>query len=129
LLRDLGYQGDIPFRSPYGHSLFTLPYVLKQRQQANILWTVQMNDWKPETPEVMMRLLAPKFGNGAIVLMHDGDGESAEADRRNTVELVRRILAQYGPQGYQFVTVSELLAQGRAQHHWYCAGQGFLTRS
>lgn len=113
LLHDLGYTEPIPFRSPYGHSWFTLPHVLKQRQQANVLWTVQMNDWKPEEPDVMMQLLAPKFGNGAIILMHDGDGESEGADRRNTVTLVQRILDQYQAQGYQFVTVSELLQHGQ----------------
>lgn len=113
LLRDLGYTAPIPFRSPYGHSWFTLPYVLKQRQQANVLWTVQMNDWKPEEPDVMMRLLAHEFSNGAIILMHDGDGESEGADRSNTVTLVQQILDQYGAEGYQFVTVSELLERGR----------------
>lgn len=112
LLRDLGYTAPIPFRSPYGHSWLALPQVLKQRQQANILWTVQMNDWKPEDPDVMMALLAPKFGNGAIVLMHDGDGESEGADRRNTVILVQQILEKYQAEGYRFVTVSELLAHG-----------------
>lgn len=113
LLRKLGYTAPIHFRSPYGHSWFTLPEVLKQRQQANVLWTVQMNDWKPEKPDVMMRLLAPKFGSGAIVLMHDGDGESEGADRSNTVILVKQILERYQAEGYQFVTVSELLKHGQ----------------
>jgi len=113
LLRDLGYTAPIPFRAPYGHSWFTLPHVLKQRHQANVLWTVQMNDWKPEQPDVMMALLAPKFGNGAIILMHDGDGESEGADRRNTVTLVQMILDKYRAEGYRFVTVSELLEYGQ----------------
>jgi peptidoglycan/xylan/chitin deacetylase (PgdA/CDA1 family) len=118
LLRNLGYTAPIPFRSPYGHSWFTLPYVLKQRQQANVLWTVQMNDWKPEEPDVMMELLAPKFDRGAIILLHDGDGESEGADRSNTVTLVRQILAKYQAEGYQFVTLSELLAHGRPSPRW-----------
>lgn len=113
LLRDLGYTGPIPFRAPYGHSWFTLPHVLKQREQTHILWTVQMNDWKPEVPEVMMELLAPKFGNGAIILMHDGDGESAGADRRHTVTLVQMILDKYSAAGYRFVTVNDLLQRGQ----------------
>ncbi|MEO0984761.1 MAG: polysaccharide deacetylase family protein [Cyanobacteria bacterium J06639_14] len=117
LLREQGYDRPIPFRSPYGHSLFVLPQVLKQRQQANILWTVQLNDWKPEEPDVMMQLLEPKFDNGAIILLHDGDGESEGADRSNTVEVVKLILAEYLPKGYQFVTVSELLASGTPQHY------------
>ncbi|MEM6518538.1 MAG: polysaccharide deacetylase family protein [Cyanobacteria bacterium P01_C01_bin.70] len=113
LLRDLGYTKSIPFRSPYGHSWLVLPQVLKQRHQANILWTVQMNDWKPEDPTVMMELLAPAFENGAIILMHDGDGESEGADRSNTVTLVQMILDKYLAQGYRFVTVSELLESGK----------------
>ena len=118
-LREQGYDQPIPFRSPYGHSLFVLPQILKQRQQANILWTVQMNDWKPEEADVMMELLEPKFGNGAIILLHDGDGESEGGDRSNTVEVVRLILEKYLPRGYRFVTVSELIASGTPQHHWH----------
>lgn len=117
ILRELGYAEPITFRSPYGHSLFVLPYVLKQRQQANILWTVQMNDWKPERPNIMMELLAPKFEPGAIILLHDGDGESKGADRRNTVTVVRQILEKYQAEGYRFVTISELLANGRPVGH------------
>lgn len=119
LLRELGYAAPIPFRSPYGNSLFMLPYVLKQRQQANILWTVQMNDWKPEQPDIMMALLAPEFKPGAIILLHDGDGESEGADRSNTVTVVRQILEKYQAEGYRFVTVSELLANGRPVGHRY----------
>ncbi|MGF1522190.1 MAG: polysaccharide deacetylase family protein [Leptolyngbyaceae cyanobacterium] len=115
-LREHGYDQPIPFRSPYGHSLFALPYVLEQRQQPNILWTVQLNDWKPEEPDVMMALLEPKFSSGAIILLHDGDGESEGGDRSNTVEVVRLILAKYQPLGYRFVTVSELLASGTPQY-------------
>ena len=119
LLRELGYTQSIPFRSPYGHSWFILPQILKQRHQANILWTVQMNDWKPEKPEVMMELLAPEFEPGAIILLHDGDGESEGADRSNTITVVQQILDTYQAQGYQFVTVSELLAHGRPVRHGY----------
>ena len=117
LLRSRGYDKDILFRSPYGHSLFVLPQILRQRQQANILWTVQLNDWKPERPAIMMTLLEPEFDNGAIILLHDGDGESEGADRSNTVEVVKLILAKYIPMGYRFVTVSELLARGTPQHY------------
>ncbi|MEM1290411.1 MAG: polysaccharide deacetylase family protein [Cyanobacteria bacterium P01_H01_bin.162] len=119
LLRDLNYTAPIPFRSPYGHSLFVLPHILKQQQRANVLWTVQMNDWKPEEPDVMMELLAPKFANGAIILMHDGDGESEGADRSNTVILVQQILDKYQAEGYRFVTVSELLEVGQPIRHGF----------
>jgi peptidoglycan/xylan/chitin deacetylase (PgdA/CDA1 family) len=117
LLRDLGYQADIPFRSPYGHSLFSLPTVLKARHQANILWTVHLRDWEPASVEFMMNRLAATIKPGAIVLLHDADGTSRGADRSNTVEVVRQIVAHYGAEGYQFVTISELLQQGEAKQH------------
>ncbi|NER84676.1 MAG: polysaccharide deacetylase family protein [Leptolyngbya sp. SIO1D8] len=116
LLHSYGYESPIPFRSPYGHSWFVLPQILKLRRQPNILWTVQLNDWKPEKPSIMMDLLETKFDNGAIILLHDGDGESEGADRANTVEVVKLILEKYIPQGYQFVTVSELLHRGKPLH-------------
>lgn len=107
-----------PFRAPFGHSMWMLPQVLKQRQQANILWTVHLNDWEPISPETMMQILKPKFGPGAIILLHDGDGTSQGGDRHNTVAVVQQILKEYIPQEYEFVTVSELLASGKPQHYW-----------
>lgn len=107
-----------PFRSPFGHSMWMLPQVLKQRQQANILWTVHLSDWEGISPEAMMQILKPKFEPGVIILLHDGDGTSQGGDRHNTVAVVKQILETYIPQGYEFVTVSELLASGKPQHHW-----------
>lgn len=42
--------------------------------------------------------------NGDIVLLHDGGG-----DRSRTVQALKLILPALKQQGYQFVTVSELL--------------------
>lgn len=112
LLQAHGYTAPIPFRSPFGYSWLVLPLVLKQRHQANILWTVQVNDWKPDPVAAMMQRLEAAWPPGAIILLHDGDGRFVGGDRSNTVKLVQQILEKYVPQGYQFVTVSELLKRG-----------------
>ncbi len=117
LLRELGYRAEIPFRSPYGHSLFSLPQVLKRRKQANILWTFHLKDWEPASVEEMMRMAAKHWEPGAIVLLHDADGTSRGADRSNTVEVVRQIVQKYAAEGYQFVTLSELLTHGSIKRH------------
>ena len=46
---------------------------------------------------------------GAIIIFHDGYNAQA-ADRTQTVEAVRQVTKQLARQGYQFVTVNELLA-------------------
>lgn len=119
LLQAHGSQAAVLFRSPFGHSLLGLPHLLKQWHQPNVLWTVQLNDWRPDPIDVMMQLLELTFHSGAIILLHDGDGRFVGGDRSNPVELVKRILAKYRSQGYQFVTISDLLTQGTPQHHWH----------
>lgn len=45
---------------------------------------------------------------GQVVLMHDGGG-----DRWQTVEALRQALPVLAEQGYEFVTVSELIAMAQ----------------
>ena len=86
-------------RPPYGNGsdeiaqIFGLP---------SINWDVDTLDWSSRNADAVVEEVH-KIGNldGCIVLMHSIYGSSAEATERLVPELV--------DQGYQFVTVSELL--------------------
>jgi len=74
-----------------------------------ILWTLDTVDWRPEsTPEVItQRVVNPavRFGikpsrEGAIVLMHP---------KENTVKALPIILEQLTNEGFQFITINELI--------------------
>jgi cellulose synthase/poly-beta-1,6-N-acetylglucosamine synthase-like glycosyltransferase/spore germination protein YaaH/peptidoglycan/xylan/chitin deacetylase (PgdA/CDA1 family) len=65
----------------------------------------------PPVPEIVQRVLADtQAGKGNIILMHDGGG-----DRSHTVAALPQIIDALRAKGYEFVSVSNLLGQTRAQ--------------
>jgi peptidoglycan-N-acetylglucosamine deacetylase len=115
LIRQLGYQAPIPFRSPYGHSLLFLPWVLNQMHRANVLWSIDPKDWDAKSADEVITRLDGNLHCGGILLLHDGDATPdglVYGTRAPTVEAVEQILTTYSAQGYRFVTLSELMAAG-----------------
>lgn len=43
------------------------------------------------------------------ILLHDGDGDDAQGDRSQTVRALEHFIGKAKKQGYQFLTVSELI--------------------
>ena len=118
LIAAAGYEQEILFRPPYGHANFSVMSALKSMQRKIIRWDVDLRDWAGTAPEDMLAKFEQIARPGTIVLLHDsssnqqGDLPEVRHNRENTVEIVRLLLATYIPQGYQFVTVSDLLAVG-----------------
>lgn len=103
------------FRPPYGHANLLVMQTLKSMGRPIIFWDVDVQDWNGLAVDQMFAVVERNAHPGAIVLMHDSGPTppgSPPVDRQRTVELVQKILATYSPQGYQFVTLSDLLAQG-----------------
>ncbi len=79
---------------------------------------VDPHDWgepnggaPPPADTIVQRVLADATsGKGNIILMHDGGG-----DRSRTVQALPRIIDGLRAKGYEFVSVSSLLGQTRAQ--------------
>jgi peptidoglycan/xylan/chitin deacetylase (PgdA/CDA1 family) len=111
LLRHLGYPGPIPFRAPYGHKLFVLPYVLWQSQRPHILWSIELEDWDSPPPAEMLAKFDQEAGPGKILLLHDGCIGQPQS-REATTRLLALILEKYRALGYEFVTISGLLKIG-----------------
>ena len=118
LLTPITASLPIYFRPPYGHANLMVMHTLKAMGRPLLLWDIDLLDWSGLSVDDMLAMLVKQAHPGAIVLMHDSsprpDG-SSRTSRQKTVELVRQILATYTPQGYQFVTLSELLSRGEAQ--------------
>ncbi|MDD5764988.1 MAG: polysaccharide deacetylase family protein [Candidatus Marinimicrobia bacterium] len=109
IIRKTGYTGIIHFRAPYGLILPSLNRVLRKMQRHPVSWTFSLLDWQCPAPEVMFRRFIRKIIPGAIVLLHD-EFTIEPSNRENTVKLVGMILEKYSTEGYQFVTISELMS-------------------
>jgi peptidoglycan/xylan/chitin deacetylase (PgdA/CDA1 family) len=79
---------------------------------ATVLWSVQSFDWQdPEDPEAIVAQVLAEVEPGAIVLLHDGQRETNdETPRSTTLAALAPLLERLRADGYEFATVSELLA-------------------
>lgn len=105
LIRKLGVEGEIHFRSPFGFKLLLLPYILANMHKKNILWNVDPKDYAASKAEVIESHVLERVQPGSIILLHDGGG-----DRSLTIAATESLIQKLQAKGYQFKTVSELLA-------------------
>ncbi|MGH9774138.1 MAG: glycosyltransferase [Candidatus Acidiferrales bacterium] len=72
----------------------------------------ELNGGPPPSANVIVQRVVQQVesGPGNIILMHDGGG-----DRSNTLAALPQIIDQLRARGYEFVLVSDLLGQTRAQ--------------
>jgi len=118
LIRETGYQGDIHFRPPYGKKLFTLPYYLWKHRRKSITWDVEPDSY-PEIAADANKIVEHVLANvrpGSIIILH-----VMYPNRRESMKSVKMIVEGLRAEGYEFKTVSELLA---ARDHWCLKERG-----
>ncbi len=94
------------FRPPYGFTNKNTEKVSLELGCTIVLWTESSSDWYAPGVEAIINKVLKNVKNGDIILMHD---YVAEVESQ-TVEALKTILPELINKGYQFVTVSELLA-------------------
>ena len=72
-------------------------------------WSVIPRDWTNPGAHMIADRVCKDVYPGAIVLLHDGDAPSQTASREQTVAATAIIIDELRKQGYNFVTVSQLL--------------------
>jgi peptidoglycan-N-acetylglucosamine deacetylase len=100
-------------RPPYGSDPGRFARVAAQcGLDATVLWSVQSFDWQdPEVPEEIVTQVLAEVEPGAIVLFHDGQRETNDAKPRPaTLAALPTVLERLSSDGYEFATVSEVLA-------------------
>jgi peptidoglycan/xylan/chitin deacetylase (PgdA/CDA1 family) len=109
LLREVGVRGEILFRAPFGKKLFVLPWILSRQGRKHITFDVVPDDHATQDAALIISRVLEATRPGSIILLHDG-----WAAKPGTIEAAGRIIESLKAQGHRFVTVSELLAQGRS---------------
>lgn len=107
LIREAGYTGEIHFRSPFGKKFLLLPYYLSKRGKKNIMWDVEPETY-PEIDGNAEKITDYVLGHtkpGSIILLH-----VMYPTRKESMKAVSGIIKGLKEQGFEFKTVSELLA-------------------
>ncbi|NMB40846.1 MAG: polysaccharide deacetylase family protein [Firmicutes bacterium] len=99
------------FRPPRGLYEAKLMEETKERGYTVVLWSLSSNDWLEMRPVDISRTILQNITPGDILLFHDsGDIIRSEGgERLPTVRSLKTVIAGLKKQGYDFVTVTELL--------------------
>ncbi|MGB8955923.1 MAG: polysaccharide deacetylase family protein [Tumebacillaceae bacterium] len=107
LIREAGYTGDILFRPPNGKKLLGLPYYLSKSGRTTIMWDVEPESTPDETNDsrVLVDRVVTTTKPGSIIILHPWYDS-----RESTRQAIKDSILALKKQGYQFVTVSELMS-------------------
>lgn len=92
------------FRPPYGATTSAQRKAILDAGYNIALWSVDTEDWRKPGADTIYQRIMSGAGPGAIVLCHDGGG-----DRSQTLAAISRAVPDLIAQGYQLVTLSELV--------------------
>lgn len=90
------------YAPPYGERGNSVLQASAQMGYHTILWSIDTIDWQHPSPEIIRDRVLTKVHNGGIVLMHP---------TASTVNALPSIIDGITKQGYQIITVGEMLKQ------------------
>lgn len=99
------------YRPPWGWLTPWEGQRLTQRGYTIIGWDIYTQDWRLPEPdgEWMAEDACRKAHPGAIILFHDGCPNVKEWKKTETIRAIRHLVPALRAQGYEFVTIPELL--------------------
>lgn len=101
------------FRPPGGHLNNGLVQFAQTQKMPILMWSVDPRDWQPGRSAAHIKAtVLQQTRPGSIVLFHDGGGP-----RQATLQALPRILTTLKKQGYEFVTVPQLLRLKQDSSH------------
>lgn len=106
LIRAAGWKGPILFRAPFGKKLVGLPWYLSRHGRTHVTWDVAPDsDSQTHNTDRLVADVLAQTRPGSIILLHPW-----YHGREATRAAIAPIIAGLRAQGYEFVTVWELLA-------------------
>lgn len=99
IIKEVTGEEATVMRPPYGS---TNKQINKMMKVPVVLWTVDTLDWKYKDAKKLLPMVKKNIHNHSIILMHD--------IHQSTADGLESVLAYLKEEGYEFVTVSELLA-------------------
>jgi peptidoglycan/xylan/chitin deacetylase (PgdA/CDA1 family) len=98
------------FRPPFGGRRPATLRIVRSLGFETVMWNVTGYDWNAPPAAVIEQKVARQMRGGDVILLHDGGHRAMGADRAQTVIATGNLIRLYRDQGYEFVTVEEMLA-------------------
>jgi peptidoglycan-N-acetylglucosamine deacetylase len=102
-------DGAALMRPPYGSRRPATLRTLREDGYVPVTWSITCYDWRRTATEDKIARRAAKSSEGDVILLHDGSNEEPAADRSHSVAATEDTLRKYTAEGYEFVTIPELV--------------------
>ncbi len=97
------------FRPPFGGRRPVTLRVVRELGLLPVMWNVTGFDWSAPSVEYIERKVSGGVHGGNVILLHDGSHRAFGFDRSRTVIATDRLIARNKAEGYEFVTVAEMM--------------------
>ena len=101
------------FRPPFGGRRPGVFQEARRLGMTPIMWNVTCYDWTATSNEKIEANAIRQIRGGDVILLHDGGHQAFGADRSHTVKATENLIRHYLDQGYEFVTIPQMLASSR----------------
>jgi peptidoglycan-N-acetylglucosamine deacetylase len=101
------------FRPPFGGRRPASLRVARACGLQTVMWNVTCYDWKAESADEIVKHAERQIHGGNVILLHDGEYHRIGVDRSRSVAASDRILARYKGEGYEFVTIPQMMERQR----------------
>jgi peptidoglycan/xylan/chitin deacetylase (PgdA/CDA1 family) len=98
------------FRPPFGGRRPATLRIARELGLQTVMWNVAGYDWKGLSAAAIEQKVARRMRGGDVILLHDGRHRTLGADRAQTVIATENLIRRYKDEGYEFVSVEEMLA-------------------
>ena len=102
------------FRPPFGWRRPASLRIVRAFGLEPIMWNVTCYDWKAKSADPIVNHAKRQIRGGDVILLHDGGYRRMGADRSRSVDASAQILAHYQRQGYEFVTIPQMIEGARS---------------
>jgi peptidoglycan/xylan/chitin deacetylase (PgdA/CDA1 family) len=97
------------FRPPFGGRRPDTLRIARALGLEPLMWRAAGKDWKGKPADYVEQRVRGRVRGGDVILLHDGDHAAFGADRSQTVIATDQLISRYKSEGYEFVTVPEMM--------------------
>ena len=99
------------FRPPFGGRRPVTLRIARDLGLETVMWNVTGYDWNAPSAAHVEKKVMGQMRGGNVILLHDGGHRAMGADRRPTVIATDNLIRRYKDQGFQFMTVTEMMGE------------------
>jgi peptidoglycan-N-acetylglucosamine deacetylase len=102
------------FRPPFGGRRPATLRITRELGLHTTMWNVTGYDWNAPPAATIEKKVVSQIRGGDVILLHDGGDRGLATDRAQTVIASDNLIRRYKDQGYEFVTVPQMIADAES---------------